>query len=78
MGAEPEEWMPKTRDDWVGIFADGTKTAHKDIQSEAEEAAAKAKVSEEAQSDDKTGKGGSGDDSAGKKRKSVAERLLGL
>lgn len=79
MAENDSEWSPKTRDDWVGLFSDGHKKAAKDLQSEREEEEAKRAESEKASSDDKDGKGGSGDDSAGKgKRKSFAERLLGI
>ncbi len=81
MAGENEEWTPKSREDWVGLFADGNKKAHADIRSETEEAAAKAAAEAAAGSTDKTGKddkGGSGDNGGGPKRKSFAERLLGI
>jgi hypothetical protein len=78
-GENDQEWMPKTRDDWTGIFADGYKKAKSDLRSEEEEAAAKAKENENTADTDQDGKGGgSGNGGSGSKRKSVAERLLGL
>jgi Sec-independent protein translocase protein TatA len=70
-----DEWTPKTRDDWTGIFKDAFKNANNEMRSEQEEEAAKKAASEAAQSDDKSGKGGNGD---APKRKSFGERLLGL
>jgi hypothetical protein len=62
----PESWLPKTREDWVGAFADGIALD----RSRREEAEAKAK-----QEADAAGKGGGSDDTSPKK--SFAERLLG-
>ena len=74
-----EEWAPKTRDDWVGMFADGVKNALSLDRSEQEELAAKAaaeeaKNNEGSSGDDTGGEGGNGD----KPRKSFAERILGI
>jgi hypothetical protein len=74
-----QEWTPKTREDWVGMFADGVKNALSTDRSEQEELAAKTAAEEAAKSADASGdatggEGGSGD----KPRKSLAERLLGI
>ena len=34
---EPQEWMPRTREDWIGIFSDGMLSAdQKRAEAEAE------------------------------------------
>jgi len=68
MSTPPENWLPKTREDWVGAFADGIALD----RSRREEAEAKAK--QEAANAAGNQEGGSGD--SGPKR-SFAERLLG-
>lgn len=67
-----DEWAPKTRDDWVGLFADGVKNAITGIRSEDEEREAKRKAEE-----DKTGGNNGGNNDNGKSR-SFADRLLGI
>lgn len=71
-----DEWIPKTRDDWVGIFSDGTKKAAADLRSEREEAEAKAKESDTSADKDKTKE--TGGDNSTRKGKSFAERVLGI
>lgn len=71
MSSTSEEWTPKTREDWVNLFADGQLKAH----SVREEAEAKAKAAE-AEAAAKTGKGDG--DNTGDAKPSFRERILGL
>ena len=77
-GKDDDEWTPKTRDDWKGLFADSFLDANARQRAADDEAEAKRVADEKASSDDKTGKGGNGDDDGGKKRRTFAERLLGI
>lgn len=74
---EDDEWTPKTREDWKGLFSDAFLDANGRQRSADAEEEAKRQADEKAQSEDKTGKGGNGDSGTGKKR-TFAERLLGL
>lgn len=68
-----ENWTPKTRDDWKGLFTDAFKEGLGGLLSEREEKDAKDqndKDSGDKEGADKDGKSGSG--------KSFAERLLGI
>jgi hypothetical protein len=78
-GTDDQEWSPKTRDDWTGLFSDAFESAQERLTSKREEAEAKAAADAAASSADQTGKGGGSDANGGKgdKRKSFAERLLG-
>ena len=69
-----DEWAPKTRDDWVGMFGEGYKKALSELRSEQEEADAKKAADETAQNNDK---GGTSGDRGSPARKSFADRLLG-
>jgi hypothetical protein len=64
-----EDWSPKTREDWQGLFSDAFKSGVKSYVSEREE--------EEAKSQGDKDKEKEVDDDA-KPRKSFGERLLGL
>jgi len=72
--ADEQEWSPKSREEWTGIFADAFESAQERLRSKREEEEAKKAADATAQSTDQTGKGGNGDTG---KRKSFAERLLG-
>lgn len=63
-----EPWFPKSREDWVGAFADGI-ALDRDNRQKAEEARAE----EEAKNGQNNGGEGSGD----QRPKSWAERVLG-
>lgn len=66
----PQEWVPKTREDWVGIFADGIaaeRAAHEETVSKANAAKDAANAAKDG---DKTGDNGA--------KPSFAERLLGI
>lgn len=75
---EKDEWAPKTRDEWKGLFSDAFLDANARQRSADEEEAAKRAADEAASSNDKTGKGGDSDANGGKKRRTFAERLLGF
>lgn len=77
-GKEDEEWTPKSRDDWKGLFSDAFLDANAKQRSADAEEEAKRAADEKAHSDDKTGKGGDSDAGTGKKRRTFAERLLGI
>ena len=62
------EWQPKTRDDWVGLFADGMKTGLSGFASEREEKEAKNPQTPE------TGE----EKDVEPRNRSFADRLLGL
>jgi hypothetical protein len=62
-----EPWLPKTRDDWVSMFADG-QALHK--SREAEEAAKTAAAQGDQSKDSK--------DEGEKKPRTLAERILGV
>jgi hypothetical protein len=74
VAATDEEWSPKSREDWTGLFSDAFETAQDRLRSKREEEEAKKAADDAASSTDATGKGGNGD---APKRKSFAERLLG-
>jgi hypothetical protein len=75
-----EEWAPKTRDDWTGLFKDAFLGAMESDRSKQEEIAAKtaaeeaAKATEGSSGDDAIGEGGNG----GAPKRGFAERLLGI
>lgn len=69
--ADDKDWAPKTRDDWVGLFADGMKTGLQGFTSEREEA--------EAKNGGKENDGKEGDKKDDEPRsRSLADRILGL
>lgn len=70
MAREDEAWLPKTREDWVGMIADGFTM---DRQRK-EEADAK-RTAEEGEKNDKTGKDAGPNDNGTKR--TLAERILG-
>lgn len=75
-----QEWSPKTREDWTGLFSDAFKSAQDKLTSEREEREAKAAADAAASGGDKTGEGGNGDagnGGTGGKKRSFADRLLG-
>lgn len=69
MSNETEEWAPKTREDWVGLFGDGFKTALTTIRSEKEEEDAK---------NQNNNNGKDSDDDSKPAKRSFADKLLGL
>lgn len=77
-GESGDEWSPKTREDWTGLFTEAFKGALSQDRSEREEAEAKNAATdaknENTSGDNQTGEGGNGDAS---KRTTFADRLLG-
>lgn len=68
-----ENWSPKTRDDWKGLFTDAFKDGMSGLLSDREE--------KEAKGESEKGSEKEGNDKDGKSNgasKSFAERLLGL
>ena len=64
-------WVPETREDWVGIFADGIAAD----RVRKEEADAKKNAADDA---NKGKEGGGKDDDGTPPKRTFAERLLGL
>jgi hypothetical protein len=67
--ADEEVWTPKTRDDWVGIFADGIG-ADRERRKKAEEEEAERVAKEQAAN-------GGGEGNGDQRPRSVADRILG-